>query len=414
MYRFLDVMKVSAVGAILLSALAACNSKPESNPTPPPSDDDRVEVIIEQVVDGKVVDTRAVGRTDVVKYTGKTDGDDVAQIRWPKDVNCNKPFKFTYYAKPGLYLKAGGYRFNQTETPRMTTFEIDTSGQTDAIKKVWRQVTCNPEGHKKIYVRLEYENINNPNIKSDYDWMITLTLCPRQIRYKTSSGGLSVPYWRLVNMLTFTRLNPSTKDLQPSNVEVQLDPGYGNLVSVDARGDHSNYNSISMKSGWYTIREYPLYWGEPSDEMRDWHPRTWYSSGDVQNLCFEITVINDSGMYVLVGNRYTDGLGDIIRNRAPYPAYDEDFQDGWYNSNDNMGYAYLVHDDKKTVGYNFLSPMTPRDPIVTGIRFYDNREQYKGKVPRIYFYSSGKIDMLKGGAHVKSEFVLDTYRYYFH
>lgn len=100
--------------------------------------------------------------------------------------------------------------------------------------------------------------------------------------------------------------------------------------------------------------------------------------------------------------------------RSYYPDYDKDFQEGWYNSNDNVGYAYFVHDDKKAVGYNFLSPMTTRSPIVTGIRLYDKKEQYKGKVPRIYFYSYGKIDMLKGGAHVKSEFVLDTNRYYFH
>ena len=55
MRNFKDLMKVSAVGAILLSALAACQSKPESNPTPP--EDNQVEVIIEQVVDGKVVET---------------------------------------------------------------------------------------------------------------------------------------------------------------------------------------------------------------------------------------------------------------------------------------------------------------------------------------------------------------------
>ena len=68
-------MKVSAVGMILLSALAACQSKPESNPTPP--ENNQVEVIIEQVVDGKVVETRAVGRTDVVKH-GTGDGSEVA------------------------------------------------------------------------------------------------------------------------------------------------------------------------------------------------------------------------------------------------------------------------------------------------------------------------------------------------
>lgn len=170
MRSFLDMMKVSAVGAILLSALAACDGKPESNPTPPESD--QVEVIIEQVVDGKVVDTRAVGRTDVVKYNARSDGDDVAQIEWPDDVNCNDPFDFIYWAKPGLYLKAGGYRFNQTESPQMTTFGIDTYGQTEAIKQVRQKVTCYPKGNKKIYVRLEYENLNNPNLSPKYDYVI--------------------------------------------------------------------------------------------------------------------------------------------------------------------------------------------------------------------------------------------------
>lgn len=43
------------MGIILLSTLAACQSKPESNPTAP--ENNQVEVIIEQVVDGKVVET---------------------------------------------------------------------------------------------------------------------------------------------------------------------------------------------------------------------------------------------------------------------------------------------------------------------------------------------------------------------
>ncbi len=55
MHSLLDVMKMSAMGIILLSALAACQSKSESNPTPP--ENNQVEVIIEQVVDGKVVET---------------------------------------------------------------------------------------------------------------------------------------------------------------------------------------------------------------------------------------------------------------------------------------------------------------------------------------------------------------------
>ena len=78
MRRFLDLMKVSAKGMILLSTLAACQSKPESNPTPP--ENNQVEVIIEQVVNGKVVETWAVGRTNVVKY-GTGDGSEVA-YKW--------------------------------------------------------------------------------------------------------------------------------------------------------------------------------------------------------------------------------------------------------------------------------------------------------------------------------------------
>lgn len=78
MHSLLDVMKMSAMGIILLSALAACQSKSESNPTPP--ENNQVEVIIEQVVDGKVVETWAVGRTNVVKY-GTGDGSEVA-YKW--------------------------------------------------------------------------------------------------------------------------------------------------------------------------------------------------------------------------------------------------------------------------------------------------------------------------------------------
>ena len=190
MRNFKDVMKVSAVGVILLSALAACNSKPESNPTPPESD--QVEVIIEQVVDGKVVDTRAVGRTDVVKHVeGMTDGKDVAQIGWPDDASSNKAFDFTYWAKPGLYLKAGGYRFNQTESPRMTSFGIDTYGQTEAIKKVGK-VTCYPEGHKKIYVRLEYKKIEKIDYVLKINQQINLIVCPKD--RQAVSGGFGVSY----------------------------------------------------------------------------------------------------------------------------------------------------------------------------------------------------------------------------
>ena len=238
MRSLLDVMKVSAVGAILLSALAACNSKPESNPTPPPSDDDRVEVIIEQVVDGKVVDTRVVGRTDVVKYTGKTDGDDVAQIVWPDDVNCNKPFDFTYWAKPGLYLKAGGYRFNQTESPRMTTFGIDTYGQTEAIKEVQQKVTCYPKGNKKIYVRLEYKNINNPNKESDYDYVLSVVTESDYIDYRDrwSNGFGMAPYetssfecsgYRVHHRFTFTALKTDSKDFREIELGLGLNTNNG-------------------------------------------------------------------------------------------------------------------------------------------------------------------------------------------
>lgn len=160
MRNFKDVMKVSAVGAILLSALAACNGKPESNPTPPSSDDGQLEVIIEQVVDGKVIDTRAVGRTDVVKY-GTGDGSEVAYIDWPDNVSSTGRFNFTYHAKPGLYLEKGAWRSDLGRSGE-TDFSMSTVGQTTSVAEIGT-LPCNPDGAKKIYVRLEYENVNNPN-----------------------------------------------------------------------------------------------------------------------------------------------------------------------------------------------------------------------------------------------------------
>ena len=230
-----DLMKVSAVGVILLSALAACNGKPESNPIPPESD--QVEVIIEQVVDGKVVDTRAVGRTDVVKYNGRSDGKDVAQIEWPDDVSSDQKFDFIYYAKPGLYLKAGGYRFNQTEDPRMTTFGFDTYGQTEAIKKVKQKVTCDPGGHKKIYVRLEYENINNPNAKSDYDYVLDVVTGADYVEYRDywSIGRGRAPHetsslhcsgYRVHHRFTFTSLKTKPKDFREIELGLWLNTKY--------------------------------------------------------------------------------------------------------------------------------------------------------------------------------------------
>ena len=163
MRRFLDLMKVSAVGAILLSALAACNSKPESNPTPPPSDDDCVEVIIEQVVDGKLVDTRAVGRTDVVKYTGKTDGEDVIQVRWPDDVKNTTPFDFSVYAKPNCYLNSINYRFDQESEYQSLPITRSTFRDKEELQLIG-SFTCDPSGSNKVYVNIDYEEVS----KDDY------------------------------------------------------------------------------------------------------------------------------------------------------------------------------------------------------------------------------------------------------
>ena len=163
MRRFLDVMKVSTVGVILLSALAACQSKPESNPTPPPSDDDRVEVIIEQVVDGKVVDTRAVGRTDVVKYTGKTDGEDVIQVRWPDDVKNTTPFDFSVYAKPDCYLKSINFRFDQNSEYQSLPITSSTFRDNEKLQLIG-SYACDPSGSNKVYVNIDYEKVS----KNDY------------------------------------------------------------------------------------------------------------------------------------------------------------------------------------------------------------------------------------------------------
>ena len=167
MYSFKDVMKVSAVGAILLSALVACNSKPESNPTPPPSDDDRVEVIIEQVVDGKVVDTRAIGRTDVVKYTGKTDGNDLVQLKWPGKVTKGKNVEITAYAKPNLYLQEIKYRYSQSEEKKRSPSSANVRGDTYNASRPLTAVNENSPvliptrdaKDNRVYVSLEYNKL---------------------------------------------------------------------------------------------------------------------------------------------------------------------------------------------------------------------------------------------------------------
>ena len=172
MYSFKDVMKVSAVGAILLSALVACNSKPESNPTPPPSDDDCVEVIIEQVVDGKVVDTRAIGRTDVVKYTGKTDGNDLVQLKWPGKVTKGKNVEITAYAKPNLYLQEIKYRYSQSEEKKRSPSSANVRGDTYNASRPLTAVNENSPvliptrdaKDNRVYVSLEYESAR----KADY------------------------------------------------------------------------------------------------------------------------------------------------------------------------------------------------------------------------------------------------------
>ena len=165
MRSFLDVMKVSAVGAILLSALAACNGKPESNPTPPESD--QVEVIIEQVVDGKVVDTRAVGRTDVVKYTGKTDGDDLVQLKWPGRVPKGRDVEITAYAKPNLYLQEIKYRYSQKEERKRSPTSANVRGDTYNASRPLTAVNESapvlvPTGgayDNRVYVSLEYNKL---------------------------------------------------------------------------------------------------------------------------------------------------------------------------------------------------------------------------------------------------------------
>ena len=256
MYRFKDLMKVSAVGVILLSALAACNSKPESNPTPPPSGDDRVEVIIEQVVDGKVVDTRAVGRTDVVKYTGKTDGEDVAQIGWPDDVNCDKPFDFTFYAKPGLKLIAGGYRFSQDESPLMTDINENTFGQKELLKKAGTKVHCTPNGNKKIYVRLDYKNVNNPNKESDYSWAMTLVSHLKKVSHYR---GYKTDCYRALFEIRLTALKDNPERPLLDAVRMFLNPKSGGnpfvIVGLPAIKDVCPKVQSYLTPGYYRMKE---------------------------------------------------------------------------------------------------------------------------------------------------------------
>lgn len=376
MRNFKDVMKVSAVGVILLSALAACNSKPESNPTPPESD--QVEVIIEQVVDGKVVDTRAVDRTDVVKYNGRSDGKDVAQIEWPDDVSSDQKFDFIYYAKPGLYLKAGGYRFNQTEDPRMTTFGIDTYGQTEAIKKVKQKVTCYPKGHKKIYVRLEYENINNPNKKSDYDYVVSFRSYPRQRRYSIygygaeSATDLSRRYWGVYHRIRWEQLNSDAQPMDTEVIELLLKNDNSKMVAVSNLGNHNNYRDITNSPAWYKIE----------------NPEQNPNYGDV---CFQITTITDNSarsIYKADVQRVSPGnfmIGGVTGGRESYE---------WFDSDDCI-YPIGPSVNLKS-GYAFLNMITASQPFVYGVRIGSYRtHRSKSEVPKVFVSSEARILPLK-------------------
>ena len=189
MRRFLDVMKVSAVGAILLSALAACNSKPESNPTPPESD--QVEVIIEQVVDGKVVDTRAVGRTDVVKYTGKTNGSDLVQLKWPGKVKKGDFVKITAYAKPNLYLQEIKYRYSQSEERKQSPSSANVRGDTYNASRPLTAVNENSPvliptkdaKNNRVYVSLEYKKTEGSLSVGEFPTIPTIKFIKYEPRY---------------------------------------------------------------------------------------------------------------------------------------------------------------------------------------------------------------------------------------
>lgn len=230
MYNFKDVMKVSAVGVILLSALAACNSKSESNPTPPESD--QVEVIIEQVVDGKVVDTRAVGRTDVVKY-GTGDGSEVAYIDWPSDVTSDSSFDFTYHAKPGLYLEKGAWRSDLGRSGE-TDFSMSTVGQTTSVDKIGT-LLCNPDGAKKIYVRLEYENVNNPN-EEPTERPMTI-----QVYYHPKKDMSGMPTYRGESVMVGVEVNYTTFNSATDNQSA--------IGTISAGMDSQHLGSITFPSG---------------------------------------------------------------------------------------------------------------------------------------------------------------------
>ena len=222
MYRFLDVMKVSAVGVILLSALAACNSKPESNPTPPESD--QVEVIIEQVVDGKVVDTRAVGRTDVVKYTGKTDGSDLVQLKWPGRVSKGEDVEITAYAKPNLYLREIKYRYSQSEekksSPTSTNVRGDTYNASRPLTAVNEnspvRVPTNGAYDNRVYISLDFLSHKNGDeliflphvtLPGSYEmWKKIKAQAENDVdvfdRYKLSDPGVRYDIVRLIKAMT--------------------------------------------------------------------------------------------------------------------------------------------------------------------------------------------------------------------
>ena len=143
-----SLLKGFIMGTLLLPALllSGCNEPgtPKCGNENLTQEDETVRVVIEGVtVDGKPAtdeDLRAIGRTDVVRYTGDVNGDDLIQIEYNK-VKRGLDLELKFRAKPNIYLKDYGYRYTQKQQHTRVAMEADTYQSNEPLT-----LLKNPEG----------------------------------------------------------------------------------------------------------------------------------------------------------------------------------------------------------------------------------------------------------------------------
>ncbi|MDD7318038.1 MAG: hypothetical protein PUG74_05055 [Prevotellaceae bacterium] len=243
--------KTFIMGALLFPALllSGCNNPgtPKCGNENLTQEDETVRVVIEGVtVDGKPAtdeDLRAIGRTDVVRYTGDVDGDDLIQIQYNK-VKRGLDLQLKFHAKPNIYLKDYGYRYTQKQQHTRVAMEADTYQSNEPLTplknpkgRVFQPVPTQDAVENVVYVTVDYESART----ADYIMTMSTSISGESDHdsineswvWNGNDGGWKKEYWSNVFELkntgyfveyydvthTFSLSSPSGK---PLNVKIPV------------------------------------------------------------------------------------------------------------------------------------------------------------------------------------------------